>query len=186
MESKITVQNQIINYSVRVSLRAKRPRISVSRSQAVTVTLPQGLVFFNAENFLLQKINWVLKSLDYFKRFAGVPLIKRSRKDYLLNRQRALLLARQKIEYWNQFYGFSYGRVTIKNQKTRWGSCSKKGNLNFNYRIVHLPEPLLDYLIVHELCHLKELNHGRGFWDLVNKTIPGFKKARRELRLIGN
>lgn len=88
----------------------------------------------------------------------------------------------EKVEYFNQYYNFEYKRIFIKNQQTRWGSCSSKGNLNFNYRIVILPEELQDYLIVHELCHLKEMNHGPNFWKLVEEQIPNYKVLNNQLR----
>lgn len=88
----------------------------------------------------------------------------------------------QKVGYFNQYYNFEYKRIFIKNQKTRWGSCSSKGNLNFNYRITILPPELQDYLIVHELCHLKEMNHGANFWKLVEEQIPNYKALNKQLR----
>lgn len=87
-----------------------------------------------------------------------------------------------RINYFNKFYNFEINRVTIRNQSTRWGSCSSKGNLNFNYKIIYLRPKLADYLIVHELCHLKELNHSKRFWTLVEKTIPDYVKINKELR----
>ena len=89
-----------------------------------------------------------------------------------LHKEDAKAFTLSRLEYWNQFYNFKYGTVKIKSQTTRWGSCSSKGNLNINYRIVLLPEHLADYLIVHELCHLEEFNHSQKFWNLVSKTIP--------------
>ncbi len=95
---------------------------------------------------------------------------------------RALILAR--LEYWNQFYGYRWNRVAIRNQKTCWGSCSALGNLNFSYRLLFLPPRLVDYIVVHELCHLQQLNHSQAFWDLVEKTLPHYKKYIIELRTI--
>jgi predicted metal-dependent hydrolase len=74
------------------------------------------------------------------------------------------------------------GKVFIKNTRTRWGSCSSKGNLNFSYRLSLLPSYLSDYIIVHELCHLREFNHSSKFWDLVGKTMPGYDLHRQELK----
>lgn len=97
-------------------------------------------------------------------------------------KEKARTLAEERIRHFNQAYDFKFNRISIKNHKSRWGSCSRKGNLNFNYKIALLPERLADYIIVHELCHLGELNHSRKFWDLVAKTIPDYSKARKELR----
>src|SRR5438105_4671667 len=82
-----------------------------------------------------------------------------------------LAMAKSQVIHFNQYYNFAINRIAVKNQKTRWGSCSKKGNLNFNYKIYLLPRHLADYVIVHELCHLGEFNHSPAFWKLVAKTI---------------
>ncbi|NBX49499.1 M48 family peptidase, partial [bacterium] len=88
----------------------------------------------------------------------------------------------QRVAELNQHYGFSYGKISVRNQQTRWGSCSKRGNLNFNYRILFLPPHLADYLIVHELCHLKEFNHSPRFWALVAQGCPNYHACKKELR----
>ncbi len=103
-------------------------------------------------------------------------------KNYLENKDKALQIVKDRIEYFNMFYNYKWNRIVIRNQKTRWGSCSKKGNLNFNYKIALLPQKSSDYIIVHELCHLGEFNHSRKFWDLVAKTVPGYKEIRKNLR----
>ena len=90
----------------------------------------------------------------------------------------------KRVAYFNERYGFSFGRIAIKNQKRCWGSCSAKKNLNFNYKVIFLPEPLMDYVIVHELCHLKELNHGSQFWNLVGEAVPDYKEKRAHLKRI--
>lgn len=109
---------------------------------------------------------------------------KVNQKDYLINKSPAYELAIKRLEYFNQFYGFTYRRVTIKNTVSRWGSCSKQGNLNFNYRIATLPSDISDYIIVHELCHLGEFNHSKNFWNLVEKTIPNYQELRNQLKKI--
>ena len=105
-------------------------------------------------------------------------------KHYLEHKEaaRELLLAR--LTYWNQHYGFEYNRVAIRNQRRCWGSCSSNRNLNFSYKLMFLPECLMDYVIVHELCHLKEMNHGLKFWQLVGAAMPDYKERRAELRRI--
>ena len=103
-------------------------------------------------------------------------------KHYLEHREVARGMVHERLEYWNGFYNLKYNRVSIKNQKTCWGSCSGKNNLNFNYKIIFLPQPLMDYVIIHELCHLKEMNHSRAFWGHVAKTVPDHKEKRRHLR----
>ncbi|MBU4082699.1 M48 family metallopeptidase [Patescibacteria group bacterium] len=100
---------------------------------------------------------------------------------YLANKERALDFVYARVALYNEIYNFNFNRISVKNQKTRWGSCSEKGNLNFNYRIVLLPIEMADYIIVHELCHLGELNHSPKFWNLVAKTMPNYLEIRKRL-----
>jgi len=97
-------------------------------------------------------------------------------------REQARCFVENRISYFNKLYNFGINRIAIKNTATRWGSCSSKRNLNYNYKIIYLKSILADYLIVHELCHLKELNHSKRFWALVSKTIPDYAKINKELR----
>ncbi len=106
------------------------------------------------------------------------------RRDYLKYRSAARALVNSRLEYFNQFYNFKYNSVRIKNQRTRWGSCSAKGNLNFSYKLARLSPHQADYIIVHELCHIGEFNHSAKFWTLVAKTIPEYKKIRQELKRV--
>jgi predicted metal-dependent hydrolase len=93
-------------------------------------------------------------------------------------------LVQERLVHYNKHYNFKIGRISIRDQKTRWGSCSSKGNLNFNYKIVFLPIELVDHIVVHELCHLKEFNHSKNFWDLVAEQHPEHLKSRAELTKI--
>ncbi len=109
-------------------------------------------------------------------------LMRRNRIQYLKLREQARSLAASRIIHFNSHYQVPIGKVFIKNHKSRWGSCSAKGNLNFNYKIVLLPLSLTDYVIVHELCHLKEFNHSTKFWAKVAETLPNHKELRLQLR----
>jgi predicted metal-dependent hydrolase len=169
---------------IKRSKRVRLMRISVSCDAGVVVTVPFGIEVGRLETFIRAKANWILRKVKYVSKFKNLPRLKASKAEYRELKLQALNLAQEKVKYWNQFYNFTYNRVSVKNQKTRWGSCSRKGNLNFNYKIVHLTSAQLDYLIVHELCHLKEMNHGRGFWELVGQTIPNYKTLRKELKNI--
>ena len=129
-----------------------------------------------------QRIRWLIKKFSPFKIVVRRTSLRGKKKEYLENKGKALALALSRIEHFNKIYKVNIGKINIKNQKTRWGSCSKKGNINFNYKIALLPERLSDYIIVHELCHLKEFNHSRKFWDLVSITIPDWLERRSELK----
>lgn len=109
---------------------------------------------------------------------------KASALHYETHKERARILIHEKLQIWSLVYGTTYNRVTIRNQRSRWGSCSARGNLNFNYRLIFLPEPLFDYVIVHELCHLIELNHSNAFWEHVERALPDYRERKVHLRSI--
>jgi len=108
--------------------------------------------------------------------------MKIARRFTIKKREQARRFVENRISYFNKFYNFEINRVAIKNTSTRWGSCSSKGNLNFNYKIIYLRKELADYLIVHEICHLGQLNHSKKYWALVRQTIPNYVKINKELR----
>ena len=87
----------------------------------------------------------------------------------------------KRVRYYANVVNESYARVFIKNQKSRWGSCSSAGNLNFNWRLMMAPLTVLDYVVVHELCHLKQMNHSKEFWEEVEKTLPDYKERKKWL-----
>lgn len=93
-----------------------------------------------------------------------------------------LRLVEHRIDLYNKYYQFDFNDIKIKRMKSRWGSCSSKRNLNFNRRIIELPDRLIDYIVVHELCHLQEMNHSRKFWSLVAQAMPHFKVLKKELQ----
>jgi predicted metal-dependent hydrolase len=97
-------------------------------------------------------------------------------------RQQAEKLIKKRADELCSLLGVTYGRLSIRRAKTRWGSCSRKGNLNFNWKLLMVPEPVIDYVVIHELAHLKEMNHSKNFWKLVDKYCPQWRKYRRWLK----
>ncbi|KKR08267.1 MAG: hypothetical protein UT32_C0002G0030 [Parcubacteria group bacterium GW2011_GWC2_39_14] len=182
MLKQIDLNQNKVDYTLKVSKRSRRLRLAVYCDGQLVVTAPRFMSLHYVEAFILQKAQWILSRIDYFKKFPGKALGRLTKKDYFEHKAPALMLVQTRIAHFNQFYNVKINRISIKNQKTRWGSCSKKGNLNFNYKIVLMPTEMADYIIVHELCHLIEFNHSRNFWVLVARTIPSHLKIRRELR----
>lgn len=182
MQKYIELGAQRLGYTLKVSKRARHMRLAVYCDGAVVVTAPWWVGQSKVEQFVAHKSRWILDKLNYFKRFDGQVFFKRSKRDFLEQKAAALALVQARVAHFNTLYNFTFKRIAVKNPKTRWGSCSKKGNLNFNYRLVHLPERLVDYVVVHELCHLQEFNHSRKFWELVGKTIPNYVELKRELK----
>ncbi len=115
-----------------------------------------------------------------------VPRRKGKKIEYEKYKEVARTLAENRISHYNKLYNFKINRLAIKNSKTRWGSCSKKGNLNFNYKIALLSPELADYIIVHELCHLGEFNHSAKFWALVALAVPNYKELRKKVKKISS
>jgi predicted metal-dependent hydrolase len=157
-------------------------RLAIYCDGNFVVTVPQNLSENIIEKFIIKKSQWIIDKLEYFKSFSGKILRTGTQKDYEHYKEVAFQLARKRIDYFNQIYSFKFNKINIKNQKTRWGSCSRKGNLNFNYKIALLPKELSDYIIVHELCHLKEFSHSQKFWNLVAKVLPNYLNIREDLR----
>lgn len=169
-------------YIIKVSKRARSIRLAVYNDGRVLLTIPRYVSTKQAENFFEEKKTWVEEKLRQFQnRPQRVKL--GSKKEYLELKKEALALAMYKIEYFNKIYNLKYGDIKIRDQKSRWGSCSRRGNLTFNYRIALLSEELTDYVIVHELCHIKEFNHSKSFWNLVGLSIPNYPELKKKLRM---
>lgn len=182
MQRELKLKNGAIKYTLKRSKRAKRISLTVGCDAKVSVTIPWRASENLAGSFIQKKINWLLKKIYYFENEGRSLVPGAKRKDYLEYKALARDVVRKKIDHFNLFYKALFGKITIRCQKTRWGSCSRKGNLSFNYRIIFLSEKLSDYVVVHELCHLLEFNHSSKFWELVAKTIPDYKEIRKKVR----
>lgn len=165
---------------INVSKRAKRVRIAVRPGGEVIATLPQGTNPSFLDRFIMSKAAWIARAVARMRKLKPPQVLPRTQ--YKARRKETAKFVKERIAVLNESYGFSYASITIRNQKSRWGSCSRQGNLSFNYRLAQLPRELADYVIVHELCHLKELNHSKRFWALVAQTVPSPKEVRKELR----
>lgn len=172
-----------IEYKVRKSIRAKRMRIAVYCDGSVVVTVPRNFNGDLMDKFVSQKKNWILEKIQGFLKSPLRFLKVSSRGDFKKYKDEVQKLVEKRIDFFNKFYGFKFNKINIKNQKTRWGSCSRRGNLNFNYKVLFLSEEVRDYIIVHELCHLKEFNHSKNFWNLVKRAVPNYTEVRNGLRL---
>lgn len=169
-------------YTIKVSKRAKRLRLAVYCDGSVIVTSPKSLEESFIDRFVKEKTQWVLEKITLFKENDNEAIKIYSKEDFLENKGKAFVIIKSKVKKYNQKFKFGYNEINIKNQKTKWGSCSKKKNLNFNYKIMFLNEELQNYIIVHELCHLKEMNHSRKFWTLVERALPEYREIKQELK----
>lgn len=183
MKKKISLGERVITYTLRHNRRSRSVRIAIHPDEGLIVSVPGVWHERYIEGFLQQKSAWILKHLDNLKKhMEGQTVIKYSKEDYENNKSSVLALITQRVEFFNSLYNFSYKNISIRNQTSLWGSCTRSGNLQFNYKLLHLPKNALDYVVVHEICHLQEHNHGVQFWKLVAKVVPDYKAIRKSLR----
>jgi predicted metal-dependent hydrolase len=185
MKKRISLNKGNIIYKIKISKRARRMRVAVYCDGSCVITVPKAMPGNLIEKFIIEKSQWIIDKIDFFRKLGYRPRKTNSKAEFIKYKDKAMEIARNRIEYFNSFYNFSINRINIRNQKTRWGSCSKKGNLNFNYKIALLPQNMSDYIIVHELCHLREFNHSQNFWNLVAKTAPDYLNIRRKFKRNG-
>jgi hypothetical protein len=170
-----------MQYTLKRSSRARSMRLAIQPDGAVVVTAPLFFGLESIEKFLAQHSAWAMRAIEKTK---GRTVINIPHADIPRLKREALALAHERCAHYAKLYGFSYKKITIRAQKTRWGSCSKNGNLSFNYKIAALPAYLAEYIVVHEICHFGEMNHSRAFWALVARHVPDHASARRALRNI--
>ena len=140
------------------------------------------------KRFVAAHRDWIEKQLDCAEqraaRLAAIePLSEKEKADL---KRRALEVIPKKVEHYAAILGVTYGKISVRTQKTRWGSCSREGNLSFNCLLMLAPEDILDSVIVHELCHRKEMNHSSRFYRAVEGIMPDYKERRAWLRENGD
>jgi predicted metal-dependent hydrolase len=175
MQKTVEIGGIDMPYTIRSNSKSKKISIRVQEGGKISVTKPTRVPVRYIEGLVASKKDWIASQVD---RMASKPkklLSHYSSADFEKYKDEAYNLVDAKISHFNKFYKYDIERVTIRNQSTRWGSCSRRKNLNFNYKIVLLPDELQDYIIVHELCHLSQMNHSKKFWDLVALQIPDYK-----------
>jgi len=185
MKKEIIIAGQKIPYSVKKRRGSRNLRLTINSQGGLTATNPWYLSERAIEKFIQSKAAWIIEKLNYWQNYASKNVWRSSNQEYLSYKKAAERLVLKKIDYFNNHYQFKFSRVSIRNQKTRWGSCSSHGNLSFNYKLVFLPDKLINYVIVHELCHLRELNHSPRFWKLVAQKITNYPAIRKDLQKKG-
>ncbi len=174
-------------------IRSKRKTlaIEITPEARVIVRAPLRLSVAEINRFIGEKADWidahVRKMKERQKAREDEPEASElSKQEIKLLVTRAKRIIPQRVRYYAGIMGVTYGNITIRMQKSRWGSCSSKGNLNFNCLLMKAPEEILDYVVVHELCHRKEMNHSPRFWAEVEKVLPDYKERRKWLKDHGN
>lgn len=182
VEKQIMLDDKKITYTLSLKDKTRTMRIAIYPGGQMKVSAPARLGERAVERFIVSRSEWVLRKISTLALVQAPVSGRASYLDFIHHKKNALVLARKKMEYFNIFYNVVWKKVTIRNQKTRWGSCSRSGNISFNYKIALLPERLADYVVVHELCHLKEMNHSKQFWNLVAQTLPDYQSIRKQFK----
>lgn len=183
MDYRISLQGQEISFRHRQFKRSRRMRLIVHADGSMVVSTPMRTSMQRILMFIKQNQEWLLLRLAELAKSPTVTKApSHSAREIAVYKRQALILIKNRISILNKSYGFAFAAISVRNQKSRWGSCSRKGNLSFNYRIALLPSDYADYVIAHELCHLQEFNHSPRFWALVERTIPDYRRLRKDLR----
>ena len=156
--------------------RAKRIIISI-KPEYVRVVIPKRQSFKNAQKFVESRLDWIKTN----KQRMNVQFEKKRRLPEIDRKVARKILCRR-IGELAQLHNFVYNRVSIRKQKTRWGSCSTKNNINLNANLLHLPPELVDYVLLHELVHTRVKNHGKDFWDELETVVPNARQVDRKLK----
>lgn len=168
-------------------IRTKRRTMAlhVSEDGTITVRAPYRTNALTADAFVEGHREWILSRIAEYDRIRSLrpDYTDQERKE---GRERAKRLLKERCRFFAERMGVSYGTITVREQKTRWGSCSAKGNLNFNWKLVLMPEEILDYLVVHELAHRVEMNHSPAFWRVVERELPDYRERRAWLKKNGS
>lgn len=166
-------------------IRARRKTLSIRITQEgnLEIRAPLGMPKGEIEAFLKEKAQWIqthrAKVLAEYAQGQEAPL---GEEEILTLAEQMRQCLPEKLNRHGASMGVTFGRVTIRCQQTRWGSCSSRGNLNFNCLLMLAPEEVLDYVVVHELAHRKQMNHSALFWQEVERECPDYKKSLRWLK----
>ena len=163
------------------SRRARRVSISVKTFKEVRVAVPSRTSLDDAIDFVCLKKPWIKRHLETIRR---LEIESRALADLSasIDKSEAMKQLTDKVNRLAREHGFTFNRVTIRNQKTRWGSCSRNGNISLNVKLVLLPKDLVNYVILHELVHTRIHNHGKRFWEELDRYVENSRSKASRLR----
>lgn len=172
-------------------IRSRRKTISIQidGNLRITVRAPLRMRDADIRAFIEERSEWIEKHLEKMRQrqeeMQTEPEEPLTLKELQALAEEAVSYIPERVSFYAGEVGVNYGRITIRNQKTRWGSCSSDGNLNFNCLLMLTPPEVIDYVVVHELCHRLEMNHSRYFWEEVERVLPDYKIRRKWLKTNG-
>lgn len=162
--------------------------LEVGPSGKVVLRAPRKVPYRMLQSFLEERKDWIIEKHQLMEQIRREEA-ERESKDYELDpekknsyRCQAGKVLAARAAYYAEQMGVDYGRITVKETKTRWGSCSTKGNLNFHWKLILMPQEILDYVVVHELAHRREMNHSERFWKIVRGILPDYEERRKWLK----
>ena len=165
--------------------------LEVSRNGQVKLRAPRRVSDGALQNFARQKEAWIIEKYLLMEEKRKAESLQQD-PDYVKDpaleqayRRQAKARLEERAAYFASRMGVSYQRISVRAAKTRWGSCSAKGNLNFHWKLILMPPQVLDYVVVHELAHRKEMNHSPAFWAEVEKILPDYRERRKWLKTYG-
>ena len=165
-------------------IRARRKTLGLQiKDGKVIVRAPMRLPKATIDAFVIKHESWIVKNLAKERAGQSLPKLTEQELGTLAEQAKEVIPAR--VAYYAALLGMEYGRITIRTQKTRWGSCSAKGNLNFNCLLMLAPPEVLDSVVVHELCHRKHMNHSKAFYDEIERVMPDYKARHAWLKQNG-
>ena len=188
MLTEIILNDKVTNENIRVQvIRSGRKSLGleVRPDGTVLARIPARLSDRKLKAFIEKQQDWILKKVDQVKKRADARTkIKVPSVDALSEAENQKIKDKiaDRVKYYCAVMQVTVGRITIRNQKTRWGSCSSAGNVNFNYRLYYLPDELLDYVVVHELAHRRHMDHSKEFWAEVARYCPDYRARRKQLK----
>ena len=184
---KKRVKKMRVEYTIIRSSR-RTMSIEIKPDGQMLVRIPRRVSDAEAKRFVESKADWIKKTLIKIEERmeANPPAEKFTETEMKILKKRAKKEIPILVDYYAPLIGVDYGRISIRAQKTLWGSCTAEGNLNINCLLILLPERVMRYVVVHELCHRKEMNHSNRFWAEVGKILPDYRALRKQLKEEGS
>lgn len=174
----LTIRSKEISYKVTKKKGLKYVRMSFVSEKEIEIIAPHRVSDKYINNVLNEKKSWIERSIMKYENAIRV----KTDEPACLTKAKAQEIIRELVEYYAKKYGVEYRNIYIKKFKSRWGCCSAKMDLSFNYKLVLLPQEIINYVVVHEICHLIEFNHSHRFWNLVRLEVNNYKTIRQKLK----
>ena len=162
-------------------IRSKRKTLAleISSDASLIIRAPRLMPLFLIKKFVKQKQSWIAKKQNLIRtRNKNIKSVK----IHSISKEKTLKKITERVKYYSSLSGFKYKNIQITSAQKRWGSCNYQNNLNFSKRLASAPDKIIDYVVIHELCHIKEKNHSKNFWNEVAKIMPEYKENQKWLK----